>query len=54
MSIAPKLCGCRVNMTYFINNHKILMTYFKNEEKTPWEHQLNCKCDYRNAYFFKM
>ena len=29
MRVAPKLCGCRVNMTYFIKNYKSLMTYFK-------------------------
>ena len=52
--IAPKLCGCRVNMTYFIKNRKSLMTYFQNEEQTPWKHQFDCKCDYCNAYFFGM
>ena len=26
MCIATKLCGCRVSMTYFIKNHKTLMT----------------------------
>ena len=28
MCITLKLCGCRVNMIYFIKNHKTLMTYF--------------------------
>ena len=42
-----------MNVTYFINNHKILMTYFKNEEKTSWKHQFDCKCDYCNAYFLE-
>ena len=27
MCIVPKLCGCRVSMTYFTKNHKTLMTY---------------------------
>ena len=54
MCIAPKLCGCRVSMTYFINNHKILTTCFKNEEKTPWKHQSDCKCNDCNVYFFRM
>ena len=38
MYIAPKLCGCRVSMMYFIKNHKTLMTYFQNEENMPWKH----------------
>ena len=33
MCVAPKLCGCRANMTYFIKNYKILMTYFENEDR---------------------
>ena len=28
MRVAPKLCGFRVNMVYFIKHHKSLMTYF--------------------------
>ena len=54
MCIAPKLCGCRVSMTHFIDNHKTLMTYFQIEEKTPWKHQSNCKCNDCNVYFFRM
>ena len=52
--IAPKLCGCRVSMTYFIGNYKTLMTYFLNEEKRPWKHQPDCKCSDCNVYFFGM
>ena len=52
--IAPKLCGCRVSLTYFISNYKILMTYFQNEEKTPWKHEFSCKCSDCNVYFFGM
>ena len=29
MSVAPKLLNCRVNMTYFVKNHEVLMTYLK-------------------------
>ena len=54
MFIAPKLCSCRVSMTYFIKNHKTLMTYFQNEENIPWTHQFDCKCSNCNAYFFGM
>ena len=35
MSVAPKLLGCRVNMTYFVKNHDILTTYFENEGQIP-------------------
>ena len=31
MSVAPKLLGCRVNMTYFIKNYESLLTYFENK-----------------------
>ena len=52
--IAPKLYNCRVNMAYFIRNHKTLMTYVQNEENIPWKHQFDCKCSNCNAYFFGM
>ena len=36
MIIAPKLYNCRVNMTYFVKNHDILLNYFQEiEEQTP-------------------
>ena len=41
--IAPKLCRCRVNMTYF-----------QNEEKTTWKHQSDFKYNNCNVYFFGM
>ena len=53
MSVAPKLLNCRVNMTYFVKNHEILMTYFENEEQIPWKHRFYCKCDDFNSYFFE-
>ena len=37
MSVSPKLLNCRVNMTYFVKNHEILMTYFKSEEQILWK-----------------
>ena len=30
MRVAPKLFNCRVNATYFIKNHNILIDYFQN------------------------
>ena len=35
MRVAPKLCGCRVNMSYFIKNYKSLMNYFESEGQMP-------------------
>ena len=54
MCVAPKPCGCRVNVTYFIKHCKSLMTYFQNEGQMPWKHQFDCKCDDCNAYFSGM
>ena len=52
MIIAPKLFNCRVNMTYFIKNHDILINYFQEiEEHTPWKHSVNCVCQTCNSYF---
>ena len=51
MSVSPKLLNCRVNMTYFVKNHEILMTYFKSEEQILWKHRLICTCDDCNSYF---
>ena len=34
VSIAPKFFKCRVNTTYFIKNHDILIDYFRNKH-TP-------------------
>ena len=33
MRVAPKLLNCQVNMTYFVKNHEILITYFENEKQ---------------------
>ena len=51
MSVAPKLLNCRVNMTYFVKIHEILMTYFKSEEQILWKNWFNCTCDVCNFYF---
>ena len=53
VSVAPKLLNCRVNMTYFVKNHEILMTYFENEEQIPWKHRFYCKCEDYNSYVFE-
>ena len=52
MCIAPKPCGCRVSKTYFIKNHKTLMTYFQNEENILWKHRFYCKCSNWRVIFF--
>ena len=41
ISVAPKLLNCRVNMTYFIKIHEVLMTNFKNRQMV-WKCQHNC------------
>ena len=54
MSIAPNLFGSRVNMTYFVKNHDILITYFENEGQIPWKDPIDCECHNCNSYFFGM
>ena len=51
MSVARKLLNCRVNMTYFVKNHEILMTYFKSKEQRVWKDQYDCTCEDCNFYF---
>ena len=34
MRLAPKLLNCRVNMTYFVNNHEILFKHFEERTNT--------------------
>ena len=53
MSIAPKLLNCQVNMSYFVKNYEVLMTYFKSRQ-IAWKHQHECTCDDCNSYFFGM
>ena len=43
MSVAPELMNCRVNTTYFVKNHEILLNYFEeNEEQIPRKHEFYC------------
>ena len=52
MSVAPKVLNCRVNMTYFVKNYKVLMTYFKSRQ-IAWKHQRDYTCEYCNSYFLE-
>ena len=49
-NVAPKLFNCRVNTTYLIKNHDILIDYFQNNN-TPWNHASDCSCQNCNLYF---
>ena len=52
MIIAPMLFNCRVNMTYFVKNHDILLNYFQEiKEQTLWKHSANYVCQTCNSYF---
>ena len=51
MIIATKLFNCRVNMTYFVKNHDILLNYFQEIEQIPWKHSVNCVFQTCNSYF---
>ena len=53
MSVAPKLLNCRLNMTYFVKNREILMTYFKSKEQIVWKQQNDCTCEDCNSSFLK-
>ena len=54
MGNTPKLLNCRVNMTYFVKNHQILLTYFQeSEEQIPWKHNVYCACETCISYFFE-
>ena len=33
MRLAPKLLNCRVNMTFFVKNHKIVFSYFEEKRR---------------------
>ena len=54
MSVAPKLLGCLVNMTYFVKNYESLMTHFENKGRISWKPPFECECDGCNSYFFGM
>ena len=52
MRIAPKLMNCRVNMTYFAQNHEILISYFNEEnEEQPRKHSVSWYFEACNSYF---
>ena len=53
MSVAGKLLNCRVNMTYFVKNQEVLITYFKSRQ-IGWKHQHDSTCEDCNFYFFGM
>ena len=46
MSVAPKWINFKINTTYFVKNHEILLNYFKEVEKqAPWKHVFPCTCE---------
>ena len=46
MSVAPKLINCKINSTYFIKNHEILLNYFKeSKSQTPSKHVFPSTCE---------
>ena len=52
MSAAPKLINCKINATYFVNNHEILLNCFNElETQTPWKHAFCCMCEDCILYF---
>ena len=52
MSAAPKLINCKINATYFVKNHEILLNYFNElETQTPWKHEFSCMCEDCISYF---
>ena len=39
MSAAPKPINSKINATYFVKNHEIILNYFNElETQTPWKH----------------
>ena len=53
MGVNPTLLNCRVNMTYFVETHEILMTYFKSRQ-IAWNHLRDCTYEDCNSQFFGM
>ena len=52
MSAAPKLINCKINATYFVKNHEILLNYFNDlETQTPWKYAFSCMCEDCISYF---
>ena len=48
IKLVPKVMSCRVNMTYFVQHHKILKNSFE-EHDDPWKHKVYCNCEARNS-----
>ena len=52
MSAAPELINCKINATYFVKNHEILLNYFNElETHTLWKHAFSCTCEDCISYF---
>ena len=50
IKIAPKLMNWRVNMTYFVQHHEILMNYHEEHDEL-WKHNVYCNYEACNSYF---
>ena len=52
MSAATKLINCKINATFFVKSHEILLNYFNElETQAPWEHAFSCMCEDCISYF---
>ena len=52
MSATPKQINCKINATYFVKNHEILLNYFnESETQLPWNHMFSCRCEDCILYF---
>ena len=52
MSAAPKPINSKINATYFVKNHEIILNYFNElETQTPWKHAFSCMCGDCISYF---
>ena len=54
MITAPKLFNCRVNMTYFVKNHDILLNYFQEIEEHTLQNILSHLEAVLNKYFLDL
>ena len=52
MSTAPKKINCKINATYFVKNHEIILNYSNElETQTPWNHAFSITYEYCTSYF---
>ena len=52
MGVAPKLTNYKINATYFVKNHEILLNYLNEPEtQTPLKHVFICTCEDSILYF---